>query len=279
MSRRGNLRLVEGQGNDLMTAEIAHVADLDGKIVPRLPWNVQSLVHGVRQLVGAIVIGKREQRGAERDCRRVGQLQISRIAAGRGPESGAPRVFEVAAIRIPESIARRLIHPGRSLIYSKWTASDNPRREAGREVREEFSAIVVQTPACAHHNFVVEHARAPGQTHARCESPLPPSESGIADPLGGKVRIVPRDNEAVRIDYVVGYVVVVARGIEIENAAVLFFKAPVIVEAETSAKAEVRPNLKFVLQVHTGFVGSVVAVGIALQECRGDESVRGVGNR
>ena len=60
MSRRGDLRLVEGQRNDLMAAEIADVADLDGEVAARLPLNVQSLVHGVRQFVGAVVIGERE---------------------------------------------------------------------------------------------------------------------------------------------------------------------------------------------------------------------------
>ena len=65
MGRRCDLRLVKGQRNDLMTTEIAHVADFDGEIATRLPLNVQSLVHGVRQFVGAIVVGKREQRGAE----------------------------------------------------------------------------------------------------------------------------------------------------------------------------------------------------------------------
>ena len=48
-----------------MTAEIADVADLDGQIVTRLPLNVERLVQRVRQFVGAVVVGEREQRESE----------------------------------------------------------------------------------------------------------------------------------------------------------------------------------------------------------------------
>src|SRR5580692_925608 len=55
MSRRGNLRLVKGEGDDFMAAEIPHVADVDGEVVTGLPLNVERLVERVGQLVGPVV--------------------------------------------------------------------------------------------------------------------------------------------------------------------------------------------------------------------------------
>ena len=52
---RGDLRLVEGHGDDLVAAEIAHVADLDHQIVARLVLDIEREVHAVGQLVGAVV--------------------------------------------------------------------------------------------------------------------------------------------------------------------------------------------------------------------------------
>ncbi len=52
---RGNLSLVKGHGNDLVTAEIADVADLNHQIVARLILDVEREVHAVGQLVGAVV--------------------------------------------------------------------------------------------------------------------------------------------------------------------------------------------------------------------------------
>src|ERR1700728_2070036 len=63
-ARRRNLRLVERQGNYGMTPQVADVADLDREIVPRLPLNIQRLVHGVRKLVRAVVVREREQRNS-----------------------------------------------------------------------------------------------------------------------------------------------------------------------------------------------------------------------
>src|SRR5208282_5528369 len=58
VGRRSDLRLVEWQGNDLVTAQVADIADVDGEVVTRLPLNVESLVERVGKLVGAIVIGE-----------------------------------------------------------------------------------------------------------------------------------------------------------------------------------------------------------------------------
>src|SRR5581483_12143756 len=42
-----DLCLIEGNGNDLMTAEIADIADIDGQIIARLPLPVECVVDGV----------------------------------------------------------------------------------------------------------------------------------------------------------------------------------------------------------------------------------------
>ncbi len=45
-----------------MAAEIADVANFDCQVLARLPLDVESVVDGVGQFVGAIVGGKGEQR-------------------------------------------------------------------------------------------------------------------------------------------------------------------------------------------------------------------------
>src|ERR1700728_2978739 len=62
MGRRGNLRLIERQGNDLMAAQIADVSNVDREVFAGLPLNVQCLIHRVGELAGAVVISEREQR-------------------------------------------------------------------------------------------------------------------------------------------------------------------------------------------------------------------------
>ena len=52
-----------------------------------------------------------------------------------------------------------------------------------------------------------------------------------------------------------------------------------IVEANAGGEAEIGANLKFVLDVSAGFVRAVIAVGVALQEVGGDESISRVGDR
>ena len=47
-----------------MASEIADVADVNGQVVARLPLNIESLIDGVGQLVGAIVDAKGKQRRA-----------------------------------------------------------------------------------------------------------------------------------------------------------------------------------------------------------------------
>ena len=43
-----------------MTAHVAHVANIDGEIIARLPLNVQCVVEGVGQLVGAVIDAERD---------------------------------------------------------------------------------------------------------------------------------------------------------------------------------------------------------------------------
>ena len=57
------LRLIERNRNDLVTAEVADVAQFDGEIVARLPLDVERVVDGVGQLVGAVVDAERDRAG------------------------------------------------------------------------------------------------------------------------------------------------------------------------------------------------------------------------
>src|SRR6202795_3601347 len=90
--------------------------------------------------------------------------------------------------------------------------------------------------------------------------------------------IVARDNESVRSDLVDRRVVAVTRRIKIEEFSVLFSYPSVIIEAQAGADAEIGPDLKLVLHIGAVFLRAVVTVGIALQELRGNESIRGIGD-
>ena len=54
-------RLVERHRDHLVAAQIADIAELDGQVVARLPLNIQRVVDGVRQLVGAVVNAQRDR--------------------------------------------------------------------------------------------------------------------------------------------------------------------------------------------------------------------------
>src|SRR5579864_8821801 len=57
--RRGDdLRLIEGQRNNRMSSKISDVTDVDCEIVARLPLDVERLVHGIGELVGAVVVSE-----------------------------------------------------------------------------------------------------------------------------------------------------------------------------------------------------------------------------
>ena len=93
---------------------------------------------------------------------------------------------------------------GGDLIHAKRPAGNHARGKSRRKIGEKFAAIVVDAPARANHDLVVEHFRAPGHAEARRETPLAAGESGIAHAFGGKVRIVSGNDEAVRSDRVRG---------------------------------------------------------------------------
>ncbi len=69
--------LVEGR-NDLVAAEIADIADFDGEVVARLPLDVERVVEGVGQLVGAVVDAERDGLAERRSrcCVGIGQVVV-----------------------------------------------------------------------------------------------------------------------------------------------------------------------------------------------------------
>src|SRR5262249_24660247 len=61
MARGSNSRLVERNRNDLVASEVADISDLNRQISSRLPLNIEGVVNGVGQLIGAIIGCEREQ--------------------------------------------------------------------------------------------------------------------------------------------------------------------------------------------------------------------------
>ena len=45
-----------------MAPEVPNISYVNGEIVTRLPLNIERLIHRVGQLVGAVVVPKREER-------------------------------------------------------------------------------------------------------------------------------------------------------------------------------------------------------------------------
>src|SRR5208282_1996171 len=125
-----------------MAAQVPDISNFKHQIVAWLPLNVKRLVHGVRQFVGAVVIGKREKRGAAFDCAGIRESQVSGIAAGPRSKRSAPGSFERAAVGVSESAAGLLIHPRRSLVHAERSAGDHAGGKSGGKVSEEFTAIV-----------------------------------------------------------------------------------------------------------------------------------------
>ena len=68
-----------------MAAQVADIANFNGQVVSRLPLDVQRVVHGVRQLVGAVVHAERDRLAAVHDAARGGQKtrQIRSFGIGR----------------------------------------------------------------------------------------------------------------------------------------------------------------------------------------------------
>ena len=81
-----------------MAAQIAHVSKLEGEIVPRLPFDVESVIEGVGQFVGAVVNAKRYGPAIIQNVARVGQV-VRKIRSfgvvGRGKQRSAIGILKV----------------------------------------------------------------------------------------------------------------------------------------------------------------------------------------
>src|SRR5215472_13332386 len=68
--------LIEGNGDDLMTAEVADVSDLEGEVFARLPLDVERVVVGVGKFVGAVVDAERDGLAIVLDLGDVGEIFV-----------------------------------------------------------------------------------------------------------------------------------------------------------------------------------------------------------
>ena len=80
----GDAGLVEGDGDDLVTAEVADVTELDGDGRCGLPLDVERVVVGVGKLVVAVVDAERDGLAAVVDGSEVGKIlaEVRRLGAG-----------------------------------------------------------------------------------------------------------------------------------------------------------------------------------------------------
>ena len=87
------------------------------------------------------------------------------------------------------------VHERKLLVDAEGAAGDSADGIAGREVAEQFAAVVVHARAGAHHHLAVEHLRLPGRADARSNAPLPAGQRRVADARGA-VGVVAGDDEA-----------------------------------------------------------------------------------
>src|SRR5580704_13395038 len=99
VGRRGDLSLVERYGNDFVASQIPDIANLNRKIVARLPLDIEYLIERVGELVSPVVICKRKQLRSTRNGCRVRQSYGGGIARGRSAERRSPGIVERGAIR------------------------------------------------------------------------------------------------------------------------------------------------------------------------------------
>ena len=69
--------MVEGDGNYLMTPQVADVADVDREVAARLPLNVQRLVHGIGKLISPRVGSQIKWDIAILETRGIGQIDLA----------------------------------------------------------------------------------------------------------------------------------------------------------------------------------------------------------
>ena len=153
---------------------------------------------------------------------------------------------------------------GRRLRDAEGTALDFACRISGREIGVQFAAVVVEAAAAAHHELGVEGGRLPGKAQARSNAPLAAGQGGLAH-ASGAVGVVAGDDETGAGNGVGGDVVAVLRGIEVDDIAVLLRQAAIPVVANTGCDAQGWGYLELVLGEQAGFIGAVIAIGVALQ--------------
>ena len=294
IQRRDDPRLVERDGDDLVAAEVANVAELHQQVVARLPLQVQGEVDAVRQLVGGVVHAQGEGRCSVDDgggvgqvvgyvrCPRVigrraahtapGRRQVIRVGGARdrrqvgGRSGAADRDIEEIRVRGVGAAERGAVRAALradkrfSLVDAVGSAGDLAGSIAGREISEQFAAIVVDAGAGADDQLAVQRGRLPGEADARSESPLAAGERGVADAVDpGDLEPALARGEAVR-----SHVVLVQRRVEVEQVAILLRQSAVPIEAQARGQAEGGRGLELVLDVGAELVGAVVAVGVAL---------------
>ena len=135
-------------------------------------------------------------------------------------------------------------HEGKLLVDAEGAASDSADGIAGREVAEEFAAVVVHAEAGANDDLVVEYLGLPCRAHPGADAPLAAGERRGADAQVPLVLLPAMIKPGLAM---VSWTCAVAVevGIEVEDAALLFGKAavPVVAHAGGSERVGVIWNL------------------------------------
>ena len=121
------------------------------------------------------------------------------------------------------------------LVDAEGAAGDGSDCVAGREVGEQFAAIVVHACAGADDNLVVVHGWLPRGAHARTDAPLTAGEGGVAYP-GSAVGVIAGNDESGIRNGVGADVIAVELRIEVEDAAVFFCESAIPVVANAGSQ-------------------------------------------
>src|SRR6202041_3016444 len=161
------------------------------------------------------------------------------VVVGRGGCGASGNVIQVQVRICVRTLG--VVDEGRRLVDAEGATIDYAFGVAGGEIGEEFAAIVVDTGSGADYDLVVETFGTPGDAQAWGESPLAAGEGGVADTLAREKFVVAGDDDSVEagargIDGIGGVVVGVARGIEIEDAAVFFGEAAIPIPTQAGGK-------------------------------------------
>ena len=132
----------------------------------------------------------------------------------------------------------------------------------GGELRKELAAVVVETEASANDELRADRVR---EAESGADAPLAAGEGGVRGAGGGVLLVIAGDDEAAVGDGVRGGVVAVARGIEVDEIAVLLVQASVVVVAQAERDGKVRRGLLLVLVEGADLWRAIVAVAGALE--------------